>query len=297
MSEEYKKWIDELREQEQVLSLIEVKSPELFAPVAGGMDLLLLVIYRDETKWTVLNLNMDGMRVQVRFVSLAQLEEAVFKRLDKNLITWLQEGEVLVDKQDKIETLKTAFFELTQDIYEQKLFVEFALFLNKYMESKQYLKLDHDLDSFNSVLQAIHHWARIQIIKHGMVPELTVWKQVKSIDPAIYKLYEELVSTEEPLNKRIELVLLASEFSVLSEIEHSTRFLVSIIKEREEPWGIEELMNHPRLKDHSLDLTLVLEKMVNRSLIKAVSVPLDDERERDDISKKWRNLHVRKYTV
>ena len=54
----------------------------------------------------------------------------------------------------------------------------------------------------------------VAVIENGLFPEVTVWSQVKKIDPAIYKLYEELIISDEPLEKRLELLFLASEFFI-----------------------------------------------------------------------------------
>ncbi|MBO8173402.1 MAG: hypothetical protein H0Z33_16160 [Bacillaceae bacterium] len=271
----YNDWVVQLKDKKQVVALIEVKPRSLFAPVVGGMDRLLLVINSDSEDQHIINLTFEDMRVQVRFIGFDNLKDALYQRLDSSWISWLQEGRLIYDKNKKVQKLKDQFFSLNADIFDQKLFVEFALFLKKYMESRQYLKTKNYLDSFNSVLQAIHHWARIQIIHDGLVPEVTVWEQVKEIDPAVHKLYHELVTTKEPLEKRIELVLLASEFSVMSRLEDSTRYLVSIMDEKQEPWSIEELMQHPRLKEYDIDLNLVLEKMAARDLVEALSVPVE----------------------
>src|SRR5690606_40421365 len=69
--------------------------------------------------------------------------------------------------------------------------------------------------------------ARLAIIKNGHFPEITVWNQVKKIEPEIHKLYEELVNSEEGLEKRLELLFLASDVLIHSYIEYGTSHLRS----------------------------------------------------------------------
>ncbi|KMR35055.1 hypothetical protein EY05_14905, partial [Staphylococcus aureus] len=70
------------------------------------------------------------------------------------------------------------------------------------------------LDAYNHVVHALHHLARLAIIENGFHPEITVWNQVKQIEPEIFKLYEELLTSEESIEKRLELLFLASDFLI-----------------------------------------------------------------------------------
>lgn len=154
----------------------------------------------------------------------------------------------------------------------KQIFIEFSRFFMAYMEAKEFLKNGHLLDSYNSVHQSLHHWARLAIIEVGERPELTVWDQLKSIDPSVYKLYEELATSQEPLDKRIELLLLALDFSVLSRMESCGQYILNLLKSRQDPWTVEEIIEHTDLVDEKIDVHLLLEKMLKRSLVKEQSV-------------------------
>lgn len=150
----------------------------------------------------------------------------------------------------------------------ENIFLEFAMLVRRYLEAKELLKKGSFLDSLYRVHQSLHHSARLAVLETGEEPDLLLWEQVKEIDSSVYKLYEELITSREPLDKRIELFLLALEFSILSKLDHSVEFLLSLLKSRREPWTINEIVNHPSISDPSLELTFILEKMVNRSLLK-----------------------------
>jgi len=94
---------------------------------------------------------------------------------------------------------------------------------------------------------------------------------MKKYNPGIYKLYEELTTSMESLEKRVQLVLLACEFHVMSKMKSCCRLLLDIIESREEPWSVGELMARPELKPLRLDLSLLLRKLVTRGLIREVA--------------------------
>ena len=80
-----------------------------------------------------------------------------------------------------------------------------------------------------------------------MHPEVTVWSQVKVIEPAIYKLYEELLSSEEPIDKRLELLFLASEFMIHSRTKDGSRHILEVMSQKDH-WTIQELHEQEELQ-------------------------------------------------
>ena len=87
---------------------------------------------------------------------------------------------------------------------------------------------------------SLHHLARLAVIENGLFPEVTVWSQVKKIDPAIYKLYEELITSDEPLEKRLELLFLASEFFIHNRTHDGARHMMDLMAD-------ERTMDNPRV--------------------------------------------------
>ncbi|WP_134699865.1 hypothetical protein [Ammoniphilus sp. YIM 78166] len=152
--------------------------------------------------------------------------------------------------------------------HRKQIYVEYSRLVSAYMEAKEYLKEGHLLDSYNSIHQSLQHWAKLVIMEVGERQGMTVWEQLREIDPSVYKLYEELVTSQEPLDKRIELLLLALDFSVLSQMENCVQFMLDILSSREHPWRMQEIIEYPAIAELSIDVELLLRKMQKRSLIK-----------------------------
>lgn len=189
---------------------------------------------------------------------------------NRNIIHWILQGDLWMDKKGHLQEIRARLRQFSDEIREQRLFLEFSLFLRSYLQSKEYLENGHVLDAYNNILEALHHWARIVIIEHAQHPEVTVWKQVNEINHGVYKLYEELTSSVETLKERVQLVLLASEFSVLSKMEASCKYLFRILKSREEPWSIHELKERLEASRLHVEVALILKKLLKRGLVRQV---------------------------
>ena len=98
---------------------------------------------------------------------------------------------------------------------------------------------------------------------------MTVWSQVKKIDPAIYKLYEELIMSEEPLEKRLELLFLASEFFIHNRTADGAEHIIDVMSKQEQ-WEIQELHEHEELQMYSIDLEVFIEFLVDKGFIDSV---------------------------
>jgi hypothetical protein len=154
--------------------------------------------------------------------------------------------------------------------------MEFSLFLSKFLQSKEYLADGHYLDAYSNILEALQHWARIVIIEEGNHPELMVWRQVRSINPGVYKLYEELTLSSETLRQRVELVILACDFSVMSKMKSCCKLLLCILERRSTPWRIDEIQSHIDLQHLRINVSLLLNKLVKKALVREVAVAMDD---------------------
>ncbi|MFD1954327.1 hypothetical protein ACFSL6_09085 [Paenibacillus thailandensis] len=155
---------------------------------------------------------------------------------------------------------------------ERRLLEAFAKFLKEYSIAKQHLQDQHILDAHSHIVAALHHWARIVLAECGQEPAQAIWVQLRSVHPGIYKLYEELTASPETLQQRVELALLASEFSVMSKMKDCCAIVLDILESRKEPWSLEELYKHPKLEGIEADLALVMGKLAKRFFIKEVAV-------------------------
>ncbi len=270
--------LHKFRNDKRVIGVSVVHNPKQLPALTDGFDIILLIVTNDRSlNNTLVNYIKDDVRIQERRVDPSSLEHWIRNGDNRNIIHWLLKGEILLDQNTYLEGLRHKMLEFPADLRDQKLLIEFSLFLRKYLQSKEYVLDEHLLDAYNNILEALHHWARIVIIEEGFHPEITVWSQIRTINPGVYKLYEELTMSKETLKQRVQLVLLACEFSVMSKMERCCKALITLLDERDLPWGADELQHHPALADIRVELPLLLNKLVKKALIREIAVPMDNE--------------------
>lgn len=265
-----KQRLEKLRKDDAVLSVLVVDNPSHYSAVTDGFDYLILVISRQVERAQQIHYIEDNIRIQERWITPDWLEEVILHGEQRNIIFWILKGEILLDRETYLESLRHRVLEFPAELREHKLLIEFSKFVRSYLQTKDYLKSEHLLDAYNNILEALHHWARIVIIESGYHPEVTVWSQVRTINPGVYKLYEELTLSKETLKQRVQLVLLACEFSVMSKMQRCCKLLLDLLASREEAWSLQELQQLPKLSDVKAELPLLLNKLVKKSLAREV---------------------------
>ncbi|MBP1930262.1 nucleotidyltransferase-like protein [Ammoniphilus resinae] len=250
-------------------SVIRVVSSNPKSSILDGADEFFLIIGQNQLRDSKISHHKyNGKIIEKRRMDQKEIYQSVFEDNHRQVTQWLLLGEVLSDPRGIVASLRADLSNRDSFYYQKRIYIEFAGVVRKHSEAKEFLKEGHMLDSFNSTLQCLHHWARLAIMEAGEHPETTVWEQLKTIDPTVYKLYDELVTSKEPLDKRIELLLLALDFTVLSKMEYCVQFILDILKSRKAPWTVEEILMHPSIADRNFDLLLLLEKMSKRSIIR-----------------------------
>ncbi|AKG36340.1 nucleotidyltransferase-like protein [Paenibacillus durus] len=210
------------------------------------------------------------LRTQTLRVGLSMLKRSIITGDNNELITCLLEGEIIWDPQEVLEQLRADVNSFEQPLRERILFIEFARFLHMYVKSKRYLQAGCIMDSYNCILMALYHWARMEVGEAGHYPTPAVWEQVKSLNNSVYKLYEELTISGETMDQRIQLVQLACEFSLVSKMGDCCKWFLDLLKERKGSWSIEELLELSELKYVEAELPFVLRKLASRSLIREI---------------------------
>lgn len=272
--EEYKQ---KFQNRPEVLSLLAVSNQASYSPVIDGFDLMLFVVADDAGFVpSILHYNKDGCRIQERWSTRAEIEGWIEGGHNRSIVHWLLQGEILVDPHSYLQTLRSRLGDFGSELRERRLFFEFSLFLRSYLQAKQYIQEGHYLDAYSNVLEALLHWARIVIVETGYHPELTVWRQLRQINPGVYKLYEELTLSTESLEQRVRLVLLACEFSAMSKMEGCCALLLRLLGTRDTPWQPDELRRHPDLVGSDIDLNLILSRLERKGLIREVAVAGDE---------------------
>lgn len=265
------------RNDPRIISVMAVDNPKQLPSLTDGFDTLLLIVTNDlSLNNHTSNYIRDDSRIQERWTDPASIEQWIRQGVNRNILHWLLKGEILLDQNTYLEGLRHRILEFPGDLREHKLLIEFSHFLRKYLQSKEYILDDHILDAYNNILEALHHWARIVIVEDGYHPEITVWRQIRAINPGVYKLYEELTMSRETLKQRVQLVLLACEFSVMSKMERCCEAFIQILRDNAQPLSSDELQQHSQLVEVKSELPLLLNKLVKKGLIKEVAVIIDE---------------------
>ena len=235
-------------------------------------DMVVLMLHEEQEKERLVTQTIAGeRRTQSLHVGLPALERAVMAGDNNELLTSLMSGEVIWDPKGILGDMRREISQFAAPLKDRVLFMEFARFQHMYVKAKRYLEAACIMDAYNCILMALYHWARIEVSESGGFPEPAVWEQVKKLNTPVHKLYEELTISTETLEQRVELVLLACDFSIMSKMADCCALLLTILNSRKEPWSISELLLHSGLKPLEAELPLVLRKLVSRSLIREIT--------------------------
>lgn len=232
-------------------------------------ELLVLVVHNDDQlKSAVGHYRYGDLRYQMIYASRHELKSSIVTGNHNNLTECLIEGEIIWEEDSALSDLRQELSTFGTELREQKLLHEFTSFLRMYVEAKRHIQEGHVVDAYYNVLEALGNWARIVLVEQGIYPDHAVWTHVQNLDRALWKLYQELTVSSETLEQRVELVLLACEFSVMSKMSECSELLLRVLRSRKEPWSINELVHHPQLRFVREDLPLVIRKLVFRSIVK-----------------------------
>ncbi|MFD2442409.1 nucleotidyltransferase-like protein [Bacillus sp. CGMCC 1.16607] len=235
-------------------------------------DAILLIILKDaEQPWFVKHYTFEDKKAAMHIVTDGQLKEWILFGSNRKIFDWLLNGRVLFDRNEYMVSLKTELREFPFYGRKLKMGLEFAKLIRRYIDGKTFFENNQSLDAFNHVVHSLHHLARLAVIENGFHPEVTVWQQVKQIEPEIFKLYEELVNSTESLDKRLELLFLASEFLIHSRTIIGISHLMDVLSTKEY-WSFQEMMENTELSSYSVDLEVLLEYLIDKNFIRVMSV-------------------------
>lgn len=260
---------------ENVLGAVSLRPKEntpFQSALLHDFDMVLLVLYEDQDKELTVRHTIAGEKItQSIHVGLTALELAVMAGDNNELLTSLIDGDVIWDPKGILEDMRREISHYEGQIKERIEFMEFSRFLHLYLKSKRYMDAGYIMDAYNCVLMSLYHWARIEVSEAGGFPEPAIWEQVKGMNTSVHKLYEELTVSTETLEQRVELVLLACEFGIMSKMTDCCALLFNILNSRKEAWSIKELLQHSGLCQLEAELPHVLRKLVSRSLIREIA--------------------------
>ena len=227
--------------------------------------LLIIVKEADQSIFTKHYLYGDTKMV-MHIVTEKRLRKWLFIGSNRKLVDWIFFGKVLFDRNEFLYKLRSELQEFPFYGRKIKTGIQFSKLIRRYLEGKEFFERGDYLDAYNHVVDSLHHLGRLSVIDSGLYPEVTVWSQVKKFAPAVYKLYEELVMSNETLEKRLELLFLASEFLINSRTHDGAQHIVETMLSKS-VWTIQELHDHEELSYYSTDLEVLIEYLIEKGYI------------------------------
>jgi len=258
--------------QTNTLGVLIIEKREKSIPFTDTFDAILLIVVKDaEQPVFIKHYSYQNKKAAMHIVTKEQLHEWLQIGTNRKIVEWLYSGRILFDRNEFLHNLRSELNEFPFNGRKLKMGLEFAKLIRRYMDGKSFFKNNQYLDAYNHIVHSLHHLGRLALIENGFHPEVTVWKQVKQIEPEIFQLYNELVTSDEDLDKRLELLFLASDFLIHSRTETGISHLIEILKTKEH-WSINEIALHPELKLYSVDLEVLFEYLVEKHFIEVVTI-------------------------
>lgn len=230
-------------------------------------DSVLLIVVKDaEQPITTKHYLYGDFKMVMHIVTESRLRKWLFRGSNKKIVDWIFFGKILFDRNEFLFKLRSELQEFPFNGRKFKSGIQFSKLIRHYLEGKEFFERGEYLDAYSLVVESLHYLGRLSVIDSGNYPEVTVWAQVKLIEPAIYKLYEELVMSNESLEKRLELLFLASEFMINNRTQDGAEHIVEIML-GQDTWTIQQLHDHPELSYYSTDLEVFVEYLVEKGYI------------------------------
>ncbi|AQQ52512.1 nucleotidyltransferase-like protein [Planococcus lenghuensis] len=263
--------------QESTLGILLVGKQDGISPLTDTFDHVLLVITKEQTPPVFTkHYTFDDEKAVMHTVTAKQLRKWLLLGTNRKVADWLVYGRIMYDRNEFVVLLRTELRDVPLYGRKIKMGIEFARLIRRYMEGKAFFEEKNYLDAYQHAVDSLHHLARLAVIEHGMLPEVTVWAQVRQIEPQIYKLYEELITSEESIGKRLELLFLAGEFLIYSRTTEGAEHLRGVMGTQER-WTVQELHEQEELRNYSSDLEMLIEFLIGKNLIAVKNVPAKNE--------------------
>ncbi|UCZ54133.1 nucleotidyltransferase-like protein [Bacillus shivajii] len=256
---------------EHTLGIISVEKRDKQDANTDYFDVVLLVVVsEDKPDWEIKHYVYDDYKVAMHLVNTSQIKDWLLNSSNRRVVDWLMNGKVVFDRNEFTKNFRQQMIEFPHEDRQKRIGVEFSKLIRRFADGKSLFHNGHYLDAYNQIVHALHHLARLSVLEHGFHPEVTVWQQVKKIEPEIHKLYSELVTGGESIEKRLELLLLANEFELMTKTRLGSAHLIDLMKTKDGPWTIEELKRKLESNDYSLDVSILLEYLVEKGFVDVI---------------------------
>ncbi|KGA97676.1 hypothetical protein AJ85_06095 [Alkalihalobacillus alcalophilus ATCC 27647 = CGMCC 1.3604] len=242
--------------------------------ITDGFNAVVLIIKEDTAiQWDIKHYVIDNRTVALHILDKELMHYSLIVGSNRRLVDWLVSGKIVYDRNEFLANVKERIETFPLDDRAKKMTIQFTKMLRRFEEGKTLFAQGHFFDAYSNMMHALHHLARLAVIRQGFYPEITVWEQVRQIEPETYKLYQELLKSEETLEKRIELMVLATEFAIHSKTIEGSQHFIDCIRLEKREWSISELMALSEVEDYKIDLELFLNFLVEKKIMRVECKP------------------------
>ncbi|WP_077324585.1 nucleotidyltransferase-like protein [Virgibacillus siamensis] len=257
------------------LGIVIIEKTKPNSPITDNFDVILLIIVREAMEdWFVKHYELDGGKTAaMHIVTEKLLMDWIDTSGYRKAVEWVINGKVTFDRNGYIAQLKDQLRDFPCGRRNLRKAMEFGKLVKSYNEVKELYESQQLKDAYSRMVHSLHYLARLAVIEKGYHPEVTLWNQVKQIDPEVYKLYEELIESDEEIEKRIKLMILAADFAISTRAEVSAKHLLDIIRTQNEAWTYADLKQHEAVKPYVLDLAAMLTYLTEKGLLETELAP------------------------
>lgn len=269
------------------LGIVIIERTKPNSPITDNFDVILLIIVKEaESKWQEKHYEFDNKTAAMHTVTEQLLMEWIDTSGYRKAVEWIIDGKVIFDRNEYISNLKDQLRNFPHEKRDLRKAMEFGKLVKSYSEVKDLYASEQFKDSYSRMVHSLHYLARLAVIEKGYHPEVTLWNQVRQIDPEVYKLYDELIQSTEAIPQRVQLMILAVDFVISTRAKVSAKHLLDIINTKDEAWSYGEIKQHKKVMPYELDLTAMLGFLNEKGL-------LTTER----INTKGTGVYQRKYRI
>ena len=251
---------------DETLAILTIEKEQSPLSIMDGFDVVILLINnQQDIDWQVKHYEVGGKSVSFHSLSQVMMHHTLIVGNQRRLIDWLVNGKIAFDRNEFLKGVKERIDSFPPGDRSKKMTIQFTKMLRRFEEGRTLFQNGHFFDAFSNMMHALHHLARLSVIHHGFYPEVTVWEQVRHIEPQTYKLYQELLKSEETLEKRIELLILATELAIHSKTEVGSQHFRSLLST--EVSAISDFMKHIEVEEYRIDLELLVRHLVEKEFL------------------------------
>lgn len=250
------------------LGIVIIERTKPNSPITDNFDVILLIIVDEaENKWQEKHYEFDGKIAAMHTVTENLLMEWIDTSGYRKAVEWVINGKVIFDRNEYLSQLKDQLRNFPHEKRDLRKAMEFGKLVKSYSEVKDLYASEQFKDAYSRMVHSLHYLARLAVIEKGYHPEVTLWNQVRQIDPEVYKLYDELIQSDEAISKRLQLMIIASDFVISTRAEVSAKHLLSIMESKEDGWSYGELKQNSKVSPYQLDLTAMLGYLTEKGIL------------------------------